>query len=128
MPAVALGLYVTFVVTAFGLRALIHYHRTGDHGLRGLAAGDGVIGLLRSALLLTGSVLAGVAPAAELFHLVQSPSISNGTWLRAVGLALAVFGMAIAVISQYQMGDSWRVGIDLGETTPLHIGHLWLYP
>lgn len=119
VPAVALCLYVTFLATAFGLRALIQYLRTGDHGLRGLAAGDGVIGLLRSALLLIGSVLAGLAPAAELFHLAQSPSISNATALRAGGLALAVFGMAIAVISQYQMGDSWRVGIDLGESTPL---------
>ena len=64
-------------------------------------------------------MFAGAAPIAELLDLTEPPEMLDMAWLRGAGLTLAVLGMAVAVLSQYQMGDSWRIGVDLGETTPL---------
>lgn len=40
-------------------------------------------------------------------------------WLQGVGTVLALVGIAATVYSQLDMGDSWRIGVDAGETTTL---------
>lgn len=119
MSAVALGLYLAFLAVAFGLRAWVQYQCTGDHGLRGLSGGGGPIAWSGAALLLTGVVLAGAAPAAQLLGIVESPGIVDAPWSGEAGLTLALVGTAVTVVSQHQMGASWRVGVDAGEKTSL---------
>ena len=117
MAAAALGLYFVFLLLVGGLRAWIHYRRTRDHGIR-LHAPDSLTRLI-GLLLLAGIILGGMAPAAELLGIARSFERLDVTWSRATGLALAVAGMTITMVSQYQMGNSWRVGVDPHETTEL---------
>ncbi|HEU4391236.1 MAG TPA: isoprenylcysteine carboxylmethyltransferase family protein [Blastocatellia bacterium] len=119
MSAVALGIYAAFMVSAFGLRVWVQYRRTGDFGLRVRSDGAGSLGGFNGALLLFGVVLAGAAPVAELLELTKPPAVADTPLLRGTGLALALFGIVVTVVSQYQMGDSWRVGVDKGEETTL---------
>ena len=119
MPAVALGFYVMFLVTTLGLRSLVQYRRTGDHGLRRFSGENRSMGVLCSMLLIMGVVLAGAAPIAELLDLSEPPAVVNNLWLRGMGLVPAIVGMAVVIAAQYQMGNSWRIGVEPGETTPL---------
>jgi protein-S-isoprenylcysteine O-methyltransferase Ste14 len=64
-------------------------------------------------------MLAGAAPIAELLGLIASFVALQAASLQGTGLVLALCGMAVTVISQYQMGDSLRVGVDTRETTAL---------
>jgi protein-S-isoprenylcysteine O-methyltransferase Ste14 len=36
-----------------------------------------------------------------------------------MGLVPAIVGMAVVIAAQYQMGNSWRIGVEPRETTPL---------
>jgi protein-S-isoprenylcysteine O-methyltransferase Ste14 len=117
MAAAALGLYFLFLLLVGGLRAWIHYRRTGDHGIR-FRASNGLTRLI-GLLLLAGVILGGMAPAAELFGIARSFERFDVAWSRATGLALAVAGMTMTMVSQHQMGNSWRVGVDPRETTEL---------
>jgi len=117
MAAAALALYLVFLLLVGGVRAWIHYRRTRDHGIR-LHAPNAVTRLV-GLLLLAGIILSAVAPAAELLGIARSFQRLDVTWLRASGLALAVVGMTMTMVSQYQMGNSWRVGVDPRETTEL---------
>ena len=118
MAVTALIFYLVFLIVAFGVRSLVHYRRTGDNGFRGLSCRNPAE-WLTSALLVGGVVLAGVAPVAELLDFIAPSDLAATWWLRRAGVALGVTGIAITVISQYQMGNSWRIGVDTTETTRL---------
>jgi protein-S-isoprenylcysteine O-methyltransferase Ste14 len=110
------------LATAFGLRTWVQYRRTGDYGVRGLSGQTSSIGRLCSALLIVGVVLAGAAPIAGLVTLEQRPAVVDIPWLGGAGLTLSLLDIAITLVSQYQMGDSWRVGVDFGETPLITVG------
>jgi len=119
MPAVALALYLVFVLVAFGWRSWLHHRRTGDIGFRGfsrgasaierLAGGGFALALAAFALLPIGSLLGLVPPIASL----DRPAV------HAAGLVLAGLGIGITVLAQLQMGESWRIGVDASEVTAL---------
>ena len=117
MAAAALGLYFLFLLLVGGARAWLHHRRTGDHGIR--LHDPHTITRFVGLLLFAGVILGGVAPASELLGIARPFPSLNVTWSRATGLALAVLGMTMTMVSQYQMGNSWRVGVDPHETTPL---------
>jgi protein-S-isoprenylcysteine O-methyltransferase Ste14 len=73
-----------------------------------------------TAVLLIGAGLAGAAPLADLYRLTKPPVDAEAWWLPGTGFMLAVLGMAVTIASQYQMGASWRVGVDEGEITFSH--------
>jgi protein-S-isoprenylcysteine O-methyltransferase Ste14 len=68
-------------------------------------------------LVVLGAALAGAAPAAELVGLVQP--FRAASWFNGGGLVLALCGLVATLVAQYQMSDSWRIGVDARETTPL---------
>jgi protein-S-isoprenylcysteine O-methyltransferase Ste14 len=119
VPVVALVTYVAFIAVALGLRIWIHYQRTGDHGLRILSGGRGPAFWLPGALLITGVLLAGVAPVAQVLGLVEPYPPVNAPAFHWAGLLLGLCGIAVTLVSQQQMGNSWRVGVDAHETTGL---------
>jgi len=44
-------------------------------------------------------------------------------WVQTVGIVVATAGIAATVYAQLEMGDSWRIGVDVYETTTLvHTG------
>ena len=118
MAVLALVVYVTFLAIVFMLRAWVQYRRTGDHGIRGLAHAR-PSEWMASGLIVSGVVLAGMAPVADLLGVVRSSSETGGSWLQGTGFGLSLFGAALVVVAQYQMGNSWRVGVDPRETTEL---------
>ncbi|MBI1946281.1 MAG: isoprenylcysteine carboxylmethyltransferase family protein [Deltaproteobacteria bacterium] len=115
-----IGLAV-YGLVAFGWRSFVQWRRTGSTGFRGLsgkAFSGAWIGGVSFVVALLAVVLAPVADLAELPRLFDLP-----TPLAACGFALFSVGLAITVLSQVHMGDSWRIGVDAGERTGLvHTG------
>ena len=119
MAAVALGLYVTFLGIAFGWRTWLQYRRTKDHGLRVPSSRAGSIEWIGVLCLVVGITLAGAAPVAELVGLITPFALLGKSWLGTVGLVLVLLGFTGTIVAQLQMGDSWRIGVDGDESTPL---------
>jgi protein-S-isoprenylcysteine O-methyltransferase Ste14 len=119
VPGIALGIYVAFFAIGLGWRAWLQYRRTGDHGLRALAGQRGSVEWFVGFFLVVGATLTGASAVAEIVDLVQPIAAMDKAWLNRVGLVLACLGFVITIVAQLQMRDSWRVGVDSRETTPL---------
>ncbi|MGH4026144.1 MAG: methyltransferase family protein [Pseudonocardiaceae bacterium] len=117
MTLVALGIYLLWLLLAFGVPITATRRRTGgaDSGIRisgrlqwcgEVAFGvTGLIGLTNPVLDLLG-ILPRIDP---LDHLP----------LRILGAVIAVAGVAATVYAQLAMGSSWRIGVDVTERTNL---------
>ena len=118
---VGLGLYITWVVVAFGLATARHYRATGDTGLR--IGPRFATGWQRAATVLMAVALIGglTAPIASLLGL-PAISILNGSWAGALGVGLLVAGIAATVLAQASMGRSWRIGVNTSEAPDLVTG------
>jgi len=119
MPVTALVGYAVFFMLAFGLRAVVHYRRTGTTGYVGFAADPFSVEWCAGVLFAAAVVGSGLAPVAELVGLVApwtgpATTIGNG-----VGIALTIVGIVGTLWSQLAMGTSWRVGVDHGARTEL---------
>jgi len=119
VPGIALGIYVAFFAVGLGWRAWLQYRRTGDHGLRGFPGRHGSVERFVGLFLVVGAALTGASAVAELVDFVHPIAAMDKAWLNRVGLLLACFGFVVAIVAQLQMRDSWRVGVDSRETTPL---------
>ncbi|SDD79944.1 methyltransferase family protein [Actinokineospora iranica] len=117
MTLVALGIFLLWLVLAFGVPMSRMRRRTGgrDAGLRisgplqwcGEAA-FGVIGLT------------GLAnPVLDLLGALPRIDPLDHVPLRVLGLVVAVAGVAATVFAQLSMGASWRIGVDRAERTDL---------
>ena len=117
MDTLALLLYAAFFTAAFGWRTWLQWRRTGDTGLR-IHAERGTLQWWAK-LGFVAALAAGVAaPIAGLAGLSPLPVLDSDP-LRAVGTAIAVLGILATVAAQWQMGESWRVGVDASERTDL---------
>lgn len=117
MNAAALILYIVFALVAFGWRTWVQWRRTGDTGLR-LHAQPGTIQWW-SKLAFIAALSAGfAAPVAGLAGL-DPISVFDEPILHRVGVIVAVAGIAATVAAQWQMGTSWRIGVDSSERTEL---------
>lgn len=116
MAPAALVLYLLGLILAFGVRTLAAWRRTGDTGFRRPDT-TALTAAWWGAVLFAGALVLGLAaPLAGLFDLgTAQPSRAVG----ATGLALMVLGLALVLISQAAMGNSWRIGVDEGEHTEL---------
>ena len=121
MAVLALVLYAVWAATAFGLRMLIQLRRTGDTGFRGQATRFGSAEWWARVLFVAALVLGLAAPIADLAALESFEAVDT-TALHAVGLALAVAGIAATLWAQLAMGDSWRIGVEDTEHTDLVTG------
>ena len=46
-------------------------------------------------------------------------AVLHAQWLQISGIVVAIVGIFATVYAQLDMGDSWRIGVDPGETTTL---------
>ncbi|MGA5191503.1 methyltransferase family protein [Streptomyces griseoincarnatus] len=113
----ALALYGFWLLSAFGLRAVIQRRRTGDSGFRGLSGAPGSASWWAGVLFIVALLGAVAAPAAPLGGLPVL--ISDAPAVHGAGTAIAVLGIAATLIAQRAMGASWRVGVDPAERTAL---------
>ena len=117
MNTLALVLYGVFFAAAFGWRTWLQWRRTGDTGLR-LHAQPGTLQWWAK-LGFIAALAAGVAaPIAGLVGLSPLPVLDSGG-MRAAGTVIAVVGILSTVAAQWQMGESWRIGVDPTERTGL---------
>ena len=120
MPAAALALYGLFAVVAFGWRSWLQWRRTGDTGLR-MHAPRGTVQWWAKLGFIAALVAGVAAPVAGLFGLDPVPALDE-TWLQALGAVVAVAGITATAAAQWQMGTSWRIGVDPDERTGLVTG------
>lgn len=119
MPVVALAGYAVYVAIAFGLRAFLHYRRTGTTGYVGLS---GRVGSAEwcAGVLFAIAVLGGVlAPTLQLAGVVAPWQVIRPALGAIAGSACAALGIAGTLAAQLAMGTSWRIGVDHATPTDL---------
>jgi protein-S-isoprenylcysteine O-methyltransferase Ste14 len=119
MAVAALVLYAVSLAITFGVRVALQVRRTGSTGLHGLPPGAGPLEWIAGGLFIAGLVMGGAAPILALLGILEPIPALDGAVGHAVGLVLAVGGIALTFGAQLAMGDSWRVGVDPDERTDL---------
>ena len=115
---VAIALEVVFAVAAFGLRSLVQCRRTGSTGYVLPRREAPAVELIGAALFVAAIVGLAVAPASGV-------DLLDEAIVGVLGGAVAAAGIAICLLAQLGMGDSWRIGVDDGEQTDLVTGGLF---
>jgi protein-S-isoprenylcysteine O-methyltransferase Ste14 len=119
VAAVALTLYIAFGLLALGWRCWIQWHRTGSTGYRGISRRLGLLGLAAGIAFIVAMVGGLAAPVLQLLGVVSPLHILDHGWINGSGFAISACGLAATLYAQLDMGESWRVGVDIGETTTL---------
>ncbi|MDX1882033.1 isoprenylcysteine carboxylmethyltransferase family protein [Mycolicibacterium sp. 120270] len=119
MPVVALALFTVFALLGFGWRSWLQYRRTGSTGFRGVSGRVGSIEWFAGVGFIVAMAAAFFAPILQMTGVVAPLGFLHAPWVQFTGIALAVAGIAATVYAQVDMGDSWRIGVDPGETTTL---------
>lgn len=121
MAFLLISLFLVFAVVG---RVAVQWFRTGDSGLRTASLDAPLYEILPGGLFIVSfcaafvlSLLGKLGKIIPVFEL--SPIL---LWL-FFGLGMA--GILIIVVSQHQMGDSWRIGVDQQETTALKTNGLY---
>ena len=120
MGGLALTGYVLFMISAFGVRTLLHRRRTGSAGFNGLRGAPGSAEWWAGVLFVVAVVVGLVAPLLQLIGAVRP--LAEGWVVGVVGAVVAVVGIGLALWAQGVMGASWRVGVDPDEVTGLVTG------
>ena len=117
MAALALVLIVAWLLLVVGLRGYLHYRHAGEVGL---AFRDRRGSPQWWARLISSAGLAFTfaAPVAELAGL-RPPAPLDAPAVRAIGVALMLFGIAGTLVAQWAMGSSWRGDVDPDARTAL---------
>jgi protein-S-isoprenylcysteine O-methyltransferase Ste14 len=119
MPVTALVGYIVFLALAFGLRAVIHYRRTGTTGWIGLTGRPLSIEWWAGVLFGIAVIGAVLGPVAQILGLVRPFDGAAVELGYGVGLAFTGLGIAGTLWSQMAMGNSWRIGVDQDARTEL---------
>ena len=122
MPLLALTEYALYLALAFGLRAVLHYRRTGTTGFLGLGGRPGSIEWCAGALFAVALVGGAAAPIGQLAGWLDPWRLGPVPLASATGGLLAAVGIAGTLWSQLAMGDSWRIGVDTVARTELVVG------
>lgn len=116
---IALCLYLSYLLLAFGLRAWLLYRRTGTTGFNGFRERRGSAGWWGGALFAVAVLIGLAAPILQLLDLVQPISALTAVPVFLTGIAFTLVGAGLTLAAQQTMGRSWRVGVDHDETTEL---------
>ena len=119
MPELALALYLVYFGLAFALRSLVQLRRTGSTGFRGISGRPGSAEWVGGVLFVVALVLGLAAPLLDLANVLDPLEALAGRGAELAGAILAVGGIALTLLAQQAMGDSWRIGVDDSERTEL---------
>ncbi|MCU1636903.1 MAG: isoprenylcysteine carboxyl methyltransferase [Cryobacterium sp.] len=120
MAIAALVLYLVYLVLCFGVRAVVLRLRTGDTGFRGISGERGSSRWWAGAIFGPAIILGVLGPVSDLVG-VPPMSLLTHPALQITAAGVALFGIALTVLTQSAMGDSWRIGVDDTERTKLVI-------
>ena len=119
MPIVALALFGVFAALGFGWRSWEQRRRTGSTGFRGVSGRLGSAECFAGAGFVAAPPVAVLASILQLLDVVAPVAVLHAQWLQISGIVVAIVGIFPTVYAQLDMGDSWRIGVDPGETTTL---------
>ncbi len=114
----AIILEVTFFALAFGWRSWIQWRRTGSTGFIRPRRGASAAELLGSGGFVLALLLLVAAPIADITDLDRI-AVLDTAWAAFAGIVLGVAGIALTLVAQLGMGDSWRIGVDSAARTDL---------
>jgi protein-S-isoprenylcysteine O-methyltransferase Ste14 len=107
-----------FGAIALGGRMILQYRLTGDHGIRPPGVDSPRVEKVASRIFLLafggGVVLASLAYF-DLYHAWRPGTLS----FVFPGVTICLVGICLVSYSQFQMGASWRIGVDGDEVTEL---------
>jgi protein-S-isoprenylcysteine O-methyltransferase Ste14 len=75
--------------------------------------------MVRRGGFVAALAVAVLAPVLQLLGVVSPVSVLDAPWTQITGIVIALIGIFATVYAQLDMGDSWRIGVDPGETTTL---------
>ena len=119
MPIVALVLFGVFAALGFGWRSWEQRRRTGSTGFRGVSGRLGSAEWFAGAGFVAAPAVAVLASILQLLDVVAPVAVLHAQWIQIGGIVVAIVGIFATVYAQLDMGDSWRIGVDPGETTTL---------
>jgi len=119
MPIVALALFGVFAALGFGWRSWEQRRRTGSTGFRGVSGRLGSAEWFAGAGFVAAPPVAVLASILQLLDVVAPVAVLHAQWIQISGIVVAIVGIFATVYAQLDMGDSWRIGVDPGETTTL---------
>jgi hypothetical protein len=98
MPELALALYALYLGLAFGLRSWLQWRRTGSTGFHGVGGRPGSAEWLAGVGFVAALVMGAVAPLLALLDVLEPLAGLDGSAGHAVGLALALIGIALTLL------------------------------
>ncbi len=111
MPiAATLGL-LAFLAVAFGLRTWVHRRVTGTSGFVGVRRGATALEWVAAVAMVLAYAAVPVAAW------VGTPVFGHP--IAVVGIVLVALGTCGTFVAQVNMHESWRIGVEPGERTPL---------
>ncbi|PTL60302.1 methyltransferase family protein [Paraconexibacter algicola] len=116
MNALALGLFLLYLLVVFAGRALLLKRQTGTAGWRGITGRPGSAAWFGGVLFAVALALGLLAPVAGLLGL---SNLFNAPVVQAFGVGLFAAGSVGSVVAQRAMGAAWRVGVAADEQTAL---------
>ena len=119
MPIFALALFGVFAALGFGWRSWEQRRRTGSTGFRGVSGRLGSAEWFAGAGFVAAPPVAVLASILQLLDVVAPVAVLHAQWIQFTGIVVAIVGIFATVYAQLDMGDSWRIGVDPGETTTL---------
>jgi protein-S-isoprenylcysteine O-methyltransferase Ste14 len=119
LPLISLLLFAVFAALGFGWRSWKQRRRTGSTGFKGVNGRPGSVEWFAGVGFIAALVAAVVAPVVQLLGVVAPIAALHAQWTQTAGIAIAVIGIVATLYAQLDMGDSWRIGVDPGETTTL---------
>ncbi len=115
---ISLFLISSFLLVAVAFRVLVQYRRTGDHGVRAASLGSPIIEILPGTVFILSFVFAFVLVFLGYKEFIEQ-RLDLPESIQYIGLLIGLSGVAVTVVSQFQMGASWRIGVDQQEVTSL---------
>lgn len=119
MPRLALALCIFWFASLFVFRTVVQWRKTGSTGLKGFHGRIGSVPWLAGVSVALGVLFAVAAPLATLLHWPGGALFASSAPVHLAGALCVLTGTLGALLAQLAMGESWRVGVDETETTPL---------
>jgi protein-S-isoprenylcysteine O-methyltransferase Ste14 len=127
MGKIGLVFYAVYIALAFGLRTFIQWRRTGSTGVKGISGQAGSLEWVAGILFVVSLVSGVAAPALDVAGVFSPIPPLDGSFWQGLGCLLFAIGLVGTLLSQFLMGDSWRIGVDFSERTTLVTGGPFAY-